>query len=73
MVFDSKINLELDGVRYASVKRIDASNLPDNPVWQRYPELLLNMVIAIVDALGGWLQLLRILRESASKSHGFGT
>jgi hypothetical protein len=47
MVFDAKTKLELDGVRYNSTERVNSSDLPSNPVWPRYTQLLFNIVAGI--------------------------
>ena len=66
VVFDSKAALEQQHVQYIAEKRVDISDLPDNPVWLRYQGLLLNMAILMVGALGDWLQLIATLRDNAS-------
>ncbi len=47
IVFDAKAKLESDGVHYISTERVDTSDLPSNPVWPRYTQLLFNIVAGI--------------------------
>jgi hypothetical protein len=68
IVFDSKASLDGQHVHYNSRERLDASELPHNPVWSRYQMLLLNMLSQMLAAFGGWLPLIKILREGADLS-----
>jgi hypothetical protein len=49
IVFDAKAKLESDGVHYISSERVNTSDLPSNPVWPRYAQLLFNIVAGIQD------------------------
>jgi hypothetical protein len=73
MVFASKATLDLEDVQYIPDERVNISDLLNNPVWPRYERLLLEMVLQIVTALGGWSSLATIFRESVDKSHRSGT
>ncbi len=43
IVFDSRADLDQESVHYIPRERVDISDLPNNPVWPRYQELLHNM------------------------------
>jgi hypothetical protein len=72
-VFASKATLALEDVHYISDERVNISDLLNNPAWPRYERLLLEIVLRIVTAVGGWFSLATIFRESADKSQNFGT
>lgn len=49
IVFDSKVDLEKNLIRYVSRDRVNISELPpNNPVWSRYQKLLFNMVMVML-------------------------
>ena len=43
IVFDLRADLDQESVHYIPRERVDISDLPNNPVWPRYQELLHNM------------------------------
>jgi hypothetical protein len=43
IIFDSRADLDQQHVHYTPYERVEISDLPSNPVWPRYQQLLRNM------------------------------